>query len=143
MSPDEIKQTGEIIFAGMTKSEFFCVSGISILVGMAIMGFIMWYINLVNKPMKNSQQEMKENLAEAMKDIKTMLGRIKTDEEIKQVAHASVLEHVIKCEGKAIMPQVLNALSRNTLAFERHSENTKELATAIHGLTYEVERKKA
>jgi hypothetical protein len=117
------REVTEVIVAGMSKGEFIAV----LFLGGILIAVLMWYLQRLVAPLRDS-------LKETSNDIKTILPMIKTDEEIKEVVKNTVYEHVFACEGKKILPKVLDVLERNSQTIDKHSQSNHELATAINNL---------
>jgi hypothetical protein len=121
------RDAGEVIVGGMSKGEFLAV----LCLGAILLAFILWYIQWLFAPIKASQ-------IETSSDVKKMLSMIKSDEEIKQIVSNSMYEHTFACEGKKLMPKVLEVVDRNTRVIEKHSQSNDKLAEAINSLKHQT-----
>lgn len=120
------REATEIIVAGMSKGEFIAV----LILGGILIAILMWYLQRLVAPLRDS-------LKETALDIKTISQMIKTPDEIKEVVKNTVFEHVINCEGKKILPKVLDVIERNTNTIDKHSQSNHELAEAINSLKHQ------
>lgn len=117
MDTESVRQNADIIFAGMTKGEFIAV----LILGGILVAFLMWWLNRPSEKMQATLDKLME--------------RVKTPEELEDHIENSVLKHTVACEGKALMPRVLNCLDKNTQVIQEHSHATHAMTEAAHALT--------
>lgn len=117
MDAESVKQNAEIIFAGMTKGEFIAV----LILGGILVAFLMWW------------QDRGSEKTQAKLD--KLMERVKTPEELEDQIENSVLKHTVACEGKGLMPRVLNCLDKNTQVIQEHSHSNHALTESVHALT--------
>lgn len=117
MDNETVKQSAEILFNGVNREWFLAL----LFIGGAFVIALSWWLQ---RPMVKVQESLDK-----------VLDRFKTPEEIEDMVENIVLKHNVSCEGKSIMPRVLNSLDKNTQVIQEHSHANHALTESVHALT--------